>query len=223
MKLEETKCSKESEWKEGEEDVAIPPHDPTARCCAWCYSPNHGVQCPHCPRVYCTQHCLQKDYDYAHSFWCGKAGEKGVDFDVVPIPPNKGLGVVTRRTFRRGDAILVERPVLTTRNVPIHNNDGNDGNICRAAMALTPIDGDLQDKVDANGVSLSNAYGDDGIDHTAGCLSPFLGSITIVWETANTTLTKITEGCRYWWPTIPFPPIPKFVSPTYEKRTATKN
>ena len=109
-------------------------YDPTVRSCAWCYAmmdvpsslatevkedkekDEHEIcaatKCPNCPRIYCTPMCCQLD-TATHTFWCGKAGEKGVDFDVVDQGV-KGLGLVTRRRFQRGEKILAERPILVT-------------------------------------------------------------------------------------------------------------
>jgi len=139
------------------------------------------TKCPHCPRLYCSSACCQADWP-THHFWCGKTGEKNVDFEVRQIQ-GKGLGLVTLRAFGRGEKILAERPVLTTKNMDSchtsntkHNNKNHNKNknkatatrtkpapchaakihtnIRTAAMSLTPLEGDLGDKVNANGVSV---------------------------------------------------------------------
>jgi len=139
-------------------------YDPTARSCGWCYavlpsSTCTTVKCASCPRLYCTNDCRSLDEE-SHHFWCGKAGEKGVDFAIAAVP-NKGMGLVTRRSFQRGEKILTERPVLTTHGLvpPVTpNSDDMNTSIRIAAMALTPLDGNLDDKVNANGVSVGGQH-----------------------------------------------------------------
>ena len=137
----EKPCALPEEKEEENDDPINSSYDPTARSCAWCYAVlitgNNALSlgpdtlptdvepaglvvptnttCPHCPRIYCSQSCCDVDWD-THNFWCGKAGEKGIDFDVCEIA-GKGLGIVTKRAFARGEKILAERPVLTTNGL----------------------------------------------------------------------------------------------------------
>lgn len=147
--------------------VTTASYDPTARSCGFCYgnlpTTTAATSCPSCPRLYCGPACCSFD-ESTHSFWCGKVGEKGIDFEVIPIK-GKGLGLITKRAFERGEKILAERPVATTTNV-INGVPSNKGasqeesektneNIRRAAMALTPLDGNLDDKFNSNGVCIN--------------------------------------------------------------------
>ncbi|CAB9509364.1 SET [Seminavis robusta] len=144
-------------------------YDPRARSCAWCYAVllttttggvGSGVSCAACPRSFCSGPCRDMDWS-THSFWCGKAGEKGVDFEICHIS-GKGLGMIAKRSFERGEKILAERPVLTTTNVVATCNDQTNTtaaaneSIRVAAMSLTPLQGSLDDKVHANGVCLES-------------------------------------------------------------------
>jgi hypothetical protein len=144
------------------DDKAVDLYDPTARSCAWCYAVLRQVSgvcttaCRACPRAFCDEHCRDLDWQ-THAFWCGKAGEKGVDFDVCKVH-GKGLGLITRRAFVRGEKILAERPVLTTNNIPMSpGSPQTDDSVRAAAMALTPSGGSLDDKINANGVSLTQS------------------------------------------------------------------
>jgi SET domain len=155
-------------------------YDPTARSCGWCYSMlkqpsfDAGTNSPGCPRIYCSPDCCVLD-KATHAFWCGKAGEKGVDFELCDMPGGKGLGLVARRSFARGEKILSERPVFTTGDSSAGDqsslyskteNDGDDlpdslqQNIRTAAMALTPQNPSLDDKIRANGVSVATSPND---------------------------------------------------------------
>ena len=87
--------------------------DETPRVCAWCYLRGPGMnacgKCRH--RFYCSREHQVLDWKNGHKRWCGKAGE--IDFDYeVKESPGKGMGLFTLRDFKRGEKILVERPVV---------------------------------------------------------------------------------------------------------------
>ncbi len=46
-----------------------------------------------------------------HKVWCGKSGEKCIDYEIRDAGEGKGLGLFTLRDFERGEKILVERAV----------------------------------------------------------------------------------------------------------------
>ena len=48
-----------------------------------------------------------------HKVWCGKSGEKCIDYEIRDAGEGKGLGLFTLRDFERGEKILVERAVAT--------------------------------------------------------------------------------------------------------------
>lgn len=87
--------------------------DPNAKCCGWCYGAGAASKCAKCPRLYCSRACQVEDWRRGgHKTWCGRAGQKRVDYEVRGAA-GKGLGLFAKRVFVRGEKILVERPVVT--------------------------------------------------------------------------------------------------------------
>lgn len=69
-------------------------------------------------RAYCSKLCQAADWKptgvgQRHKNWCNQHefGEEDVDWKVVPVP-NKGLGIVAKRSLPAGYRIIVE-PVFT--------------------------------------------------------------------------------------------------------------
>lgn len=86
-----------------------------------------------------------------HKLWCGKAGEKSVDYEIKPSE-GKGLGLFVKRDFERGEKILVERSVMTREANGSHNKKKLDKYpaIKTAVMALAPHGGNLMTKFTIN-------------------------------------------------------------------------
>ena len=81
------------------------------RCCGWCYGLGAAKWCAKCQRAYCSRECQIQDWKVGnHKVWCGKSGEKCIDYEVHDAG-EKGLGLFTMRDFKRGEKILVERVV----------------------------------------------------------------------------------------------------------------
>lgn len=140
------------------------PYDPKKQCCGWCFGMWVPKKCPNCSRPYCSRECQTKDWKMSgggHKFWCGKAGEKSVDYEVCKTEA-KGFGMFAKRDFERGENILVERPVMTFRG-GIYTNDAlATPSVSEAAMALHPDDSNLFIKFRANCVDLSDDVVEDG-------------------------------------------------------------
>jgi hypothetical protein len=118
------------------------PYDPRERCCAWCYGPALK-KCPNCPRHFCSRECQIQDWKKtggSHKFWCGKSGEKCVDYDIRDAGEEKGLGLFAMRDFNRGEKILVERSVFIRRPIgpPIQIAMENP-NVARLVMTLAGV------------------------------------------------------------------------------------
>jgi hypothetical protein len=92
------------------------PHLPHAqhcrRSCSYCYvSLEKVLTCGKCSkRPYCSASCQGADWKQ-HKIWCGHVSEFQVDFEVRESQ-DKGLGLFALRDFKKGDKILVERPVI---------------------------------------------------------------------------------------------------------------
>jgi hypothetical protein len=151
-------------------------YDPTAPCCAWCYTISENLKkCANCPRRYCGKECQKKDWSSKvggggghHKFWCCKSGEKDTDYEIRSAGDAKGLGLFAKRDFQRGEKILVERSIMT------RNEDGSiskdaalvteSRNTLNAFMSLAPSDSDdWWVKFETNSVALAgNEEGDKG-------------------------------------------------------------
>lgn len=84
------------------------------RCCGWCYTMGPTMRCSKCLRAYCCRECQVKDWKKGcHKVWCGKSGEKCIDYEIRDAGEGKGLGLFALRDFERGEKILVERAVAT--------------------------------------------------------------------------------------------------------------
>jgi hypothetical protein len=127
-------------------------YDRTARCCAWCYAVGDDdlKKCGKCgTRPYCSRDCQRKDWKMGHhKLWCGKAGEKGVDFDVRPAG-EKGLGLFVNRDFQRGEKILVERSAV------VDGIYAENPSLMTAIMALSPSGASLSVKLNINSVEIN--------------------------------------------------------------------
>jgi len=83
-------------------------------CCANCYKPDPPFRCGACKsRRYCSDICKIQDWKLGgHKFWCGAAGELGIDYE-IRLTDNKGFGMFAMRDFQRGEKIAVEKPILS--------------------------------------------------------------------------------------------------------------
>ena len=73
--------------------------DPTKPSCAWCYRTCDTLKkCGKCStRLYCSRECQVQDWKTGkHKQWCGKAGEKGADYQLRKAD-EKGLGIFLLR------------------------------------------------------------------------------------------------------------------------------
>lgn len=68
--------------------------------------------------MFCSRECQKADWKAGHKIWCGVAGEINVDYDIWEAE-GKGLGVFALRDFKRGDKIMVEKPLTTSPHGPI--------------------------------------------------------------------------------------------------------
>ncbi|OEU08979.1 hypothetical protein FRACYDRAFT_249323 [Fragilariopsis cylindrus CCMP1102] len=132
-----------------------PSYNPRERCCAWCYGPALK-KCPNCPRPFCSRECQIQDWKKtggSHKMWCGKSGEKCVDYEIRDAGSEKGLGLFAMRDFSRGEKILVERAVITRRPIgPPIQEAMEDPNVAKAVMALAGVG--LHEKFVTNCVAL---------------------------------------------------------------------
>ena len=124
--------------------ITMEEYDPTVRCCGYCYGVGIPLQkCARCSRSYCSRECQKKDWKIGkHKVWCGKAGEKCVDYEIKETE-TKGLGLFALRDFQRGEKILVERVVATqARPGGLINRDKllENKNVWNASMALAPLE-----------------------------------------------------------------------------------
>lgn len=111
-------------------------------CCGWCYTLVPNKKCSKCHRTYCSRECQLKDWKVGHhKVWCGKSGEKCVDYEIREAGV-KGLGLYLKRDFKRGEKILVERAVAIQPgpNQPFDFEEILDNtNLMNATMALEPF------------------------------------------------------------------------------------
>ena len=73
--------------------------DCTKPSCAWCYRVSDTLKaCAKCSsRKYCSKECQVQDWKIGHhKQWCGKAGEKDVDYQFREAG-EKGLGIFIMR------------------------------------------------------------------------------------------------------------------------------
>ena len=147
-------------------------YDAKERCCGWCYGMGATMKCAMCPRAYCSRDCQVKDWKVGrHKVWCGKAGEKCVDYEIREVR-DKGLGLFTMRDFQRGEKILVERAVAIepgTRQ-SISRDQLKNENVRHATLALAPTE-----STDLNVIFHVNcaALGDDDDDAGTGLFLNF--------------------------------------------------
>uniref|UniRef100_A0A6A7G741 Uncharacterized protein n=1 Tax=Hirondellea gigas TaxID=1518452 RepID=A0A6A7G741_9CRUS len=137
----------------------------TTLFCSRCYKPGVSLmKCGKCQsRLYCSRECQRLDWKRAsHKSWCKASGEINVDFEIRNAP-GKGVGIFALRTFKRGEKIMVERPILYSRSglVPV------DADVAPGAQwavdLLLPRDGSLQDKFDRNAMSCAEDQGASGL------------------------------------------------------------
>ena len=89
------------------------------RYCNYCYIQEDNNTkfslCSICHETtYCSRHCQRLNWKQ-HKLWCCcNVGILNVDFEVREVD-KKGLGVFAKRSFLKGDKIMVERPVFSTR------------------------------------------------------------------------------------------------------------
>jgi hypothetical protein len=132
-------------------------------CCAFCYAPAKKLLvCGRClKRRYCSKDCQSSDWKEAsHKYFCGKAGEIGIDYDIRPTEDGRGLGVFTRRSFEKNDIIMAERPIIKANDDVFHKNgwdqigwDQIPSSVRPAIRALLPIDGTIKQKIQTNGMA----------------------------------------------------------------------
>jgi hypothetical protein len=86
--------------------------------CSYCYNKYQKSEmkvCGKCwKRRYCSKECQKKDWSdgQCHRYWCGKSGygESGIDWRIVPISEEKGLGMIALREMPVNYRVLIERP-----------------------------------------------------------------------------------------------------------------
>jgi hypothetical protein len=131
------------------------------------------MKCAECPRAYCSRECQVRDWKVGHhKVWCGKSGEKCVDYEIRDSG-EKGLGLFTLRDFERGEKIMVERAVAIqpggNRRIDFGKIIGN-ATLMSATMALAPVGSmNMTEKFEANCAAL----GDDDEDAGSGLFLNF--------------------------------------------------
>jgi hypothetical protein len=85
--------------------------------CAYCYAESEEHKaCGRCKsRYFCSKECQKKDWKQGHKHWCGKSGEKNIDWEIRDVE-GKGKGMFALKTFEKNDKIMVERPVISISN-----------------------------------------------------------------------------------------------------------
>ena len=134
----------------------------------WCYGLGAAKWCAKCQRAYCSRECQIKDWKVGnHKVWCGKTGEKCIDYEVRDAG-EKGLGLFTMRDFKRGEKILVDRAVAIQSEGEWRIDFGEvirNATLKYATMALAPAGStDLTEKFRANCAAL----GGDGEEAGSG-------------------------------------------------------
>jgi hypothetical protein len=121
--------------------------DTDAPKCVVCFTHVDIVKkCGKCKkRIYCDKQCQKSDWK-SHKHWCGKSGEINIDYEIKSTH-NKGLGTFALRKFKRGDKIMVEKPVMKS----VHDNLTK--NIHKEVMKLMPQNGNIEDKFYSNTIS----------------------------------------------------------------------
>jgi hypothetical protein len=99
--------------------------------CSYCYQlyPISQIkQCGKCrKRVYCSKECQTADWKsgQGHKYWCGQDyGEEGIDWKIVPISEEKGLGIIALRDIPSHYRIIIERALGREEfvDLPASNN-----------------------------------------------------------------------------------------------------
>lgn len=128
--------------------------------CAHCYQQQAGeplLRCSQCSkRCYCSD-CRTTDWNSCHQRWYGAAGEIDEAFEVCNIP-GKGLGLFALRPLKRFDAVMIERPLITTTYPRFSSLPAP---AVAALEALCPAGAPVQRKIVTNQVALASSE-DDG-------------------------------------------------------------
>jgi hypothetical protein len=106
----------------------------------------------------CSNDCQKADWRNGHKIWCKRVGELEVDFEIKESNERKGNGIFAKRTFSRGDYIMVERPLFLFpgKIMVIHGNKlpFNIPDSAKQEMELLlPREGSLLQKLNINGMS----------------------------------------------------------------------
>jgi hypothetical protein len=139
--------------------------------------------------------CQKLDWKTGHhKLFCGKSGEIGHDFEILPSTKG-GVGLFAKRTFHRNDKILVERPVVTNRTRP--ETPANPAT-AKAYMKLSPTAtgaASFKNKYDVNCVSMGGATSSvTGIFlHFSRANHDCLGNSTHCYEEDNNLLLLIAN------------------------------
>lgn len=107
--------------------------------CSACYVPlTSRMQCGKCKkRFYCSKSCQLADWKSGgHKRWCGRAGENGFDFE-IRATNDKGLGMFALRSFRVGEKILAEPPVLSSPRTSVYTRI-HQAALKKQLLALSP-------------------------------------------------------------------------------------
>lgn len=118
--------------------------------CANCYTklenPASRLKCGKCKkRTYCSRQCQLEDWSSKHSFWCGKAGEIGYDYEIKPSDKFNGFGVFALRDFNKSEKIMAEKG-FSSDNIMSTTQSQRE-----AILQLEPSTSDLiADKFDLN-------------------------------------------------------------------------
>lgn len=128
-------------------------------CCSNCYKPDPLFKCGACKcRKYCSDECKIQDWKHGgHKYWCGAAGELGIDYE-IRLTDKKGFGLFAMRDFQRGDKIAVEKPILSVSGHDIISRNIKFDILLKSQLeavnALAPVNSsDLYKKVSLNMMS----------------------------------------------------------------------
>jgi hypothetical protein len=92
--------------------ISTQPQPSYKHLCSFCYiSLEKTLRCGKCKKhPYCCRSCQKSDWKQ-HKIWCENVAELNIDFEVKDSD-GKGMGIFAKRSFEKGEKILVERPVI---------------------------------------------------------------------------------------------------------------
>ena len=111
------------------------------------------VLCSVCQRrSYCSHKCQITDWELGHQHWCGKAGERSIDYEICKSQ-DRGLGVFALKQFEVGDTIMAEHALMKV--------DLDVPSVLSAISDLMPHDSaDIDAKFSLNSIGIGASSGE---------------------------------------------------------------